>query len=140
MNFEERVNNAITKTIAELLKLGEETAQISFNTHTMTYDGESVTVTSQQTAWNEGVISATGDGVLFQEYGTGVGAIHPDGGIYNFTPGSWSRTKGTGKFDRDGYWWWKGKYYKGVPPAMAMYQARKTIEQNAQKIFEEEFK
>lgn len=140
MNIEEQVNGIISKMVDYLLELGEQTAQSSFNAHTMTYGGESVTVMSEKTDFNKGVVSATGDGVLFQEYGTGVGAIHPEGGEYGYTPGSWSSTKGTGMFAEKGYWWWKGKYYKGVPPAMAMYSARKTVEQNIQKAYEEALK
>ena len=98
MNVEEQVNDIISKMVDYLLELGEQTAQSSFNAHTMTYDVESVTVMSEKTDFNKGVVSATGDGVLFQEYGTGVGAIHPEGGEYGYTPGSWSSTKGTGMF------------------------------------------
>lgn len=137
ISVEQVVKENVSKFIDQLLEIGESTAQVLFNAHAMTYeDYYPVTVTSNKVDWNEGEIVASGDDVLFQEFGTGVGAIHPNGQEYGFVPGSWSKDHAQ-QFTQKGYWYYNGKRYVGQPPAMAMYQARKTIEMNEDRIWRE---
>lgn len=138
--IEEQLQNAIQETIGNVIREAEQTAIARYGAYSSEYELAPPVVTSYMESWNRGVVSARGNGVLFQEYGTGVGAVHPDRDKYGFTPGSWSKTYGTGQFAEKGYWYYKGRQWVGVPPSMAMYEARKTIIRNFAKTFEEALK
>lgn len=90
------------------------------------------------------ILRAFGSQVYFVEFGAGTAAgenydtsvILPPVPI---TPGSWSKTIGTGEFDRWKTWHHKGIKYDKVVPRKGMYLAVKEIEQNIKTIAEEVF-
>lgn len=90
------------------------------------------------------ILRAFGSQVYFVEFGAGTAAgenydtsvILPPVPI---TPGSWSKTLGTGEFDRWKTWHHKGIKYDKVVPRKGMYLAVKEIEQNIKTIAEEVF-
>ena len=89
-------------------------------------------------------VIATGQATLFIEFGSGVmmGYGHPE--PMGYGPGTYP---GKGHWDDPNGWWLpksvqeetgQNKSY-GNPPAMAMYTARKTLEQDLQRIAQEVF-
>lgn len=95
------------------------------------YDGENRDVDVSVRAIKGGrSVVASGESVLFIEYGSGIryGYGHPDPGVYG--PGTWSESeKGHGHWDDPNGWFIPGTRQRsyGNPPAMAMYEAKKTI-------------
>lgn len=127
------------KTFEEnLLRVGEERANIDFNS--VVYEGDrDVTFSQDFPSIDEFTLRASGKGVIFMEYGSGVGATHPEGSSKGFTPDSWS-VNDKREFHEKGYWHYNGKTIYGQPPARAMYNARKEMLKNANEKFEEVFK
>lgn len=90
-------------------------------------------------------VRADGDAVLFLEFGSGIkyGGGHPEAGKYRMGPGKYPIPPGKGHWNSDRGWWLpkdKGKGHTyGNPPAMAMYDARKEIEERLESIVREVF-
>ena len=130
---------------AELLNrlamLGASTASIRFAR--AIYTGlKDATVTVEPIA-NGYVIKAEGQSVLFLEFGSGIryGSGHPENAKYGMGPGTYPDGKGHWD-DLKGWWLPKNKgggHTYGNPPAMAMYEARKSIEQELVRIVKEVF-
>lgn len=77
---------------------------------------------------------ASGKGLYFIEFGTGVTATTDEGSQFGFTPWSWSKTQGTGFGAKHGWWVFRGKngewqYRTGTIPCLGMYHAKKTIQE-----------
>lgn len=90
------------------------------------------------------ILRAFGSQVYFVEFGAGTAAgENYDTSVIlppvDITPGSWSKTLGTGEFDRWKTWHHKGIKYDKVVPRKGMYLAVKDIEQNIKTIAEEVF-
>lgn len=90
------------------------------------------------------ILRAFGSQVYFVEFGAGTAAgENYDTSVIlppvDITPGSWSKTLGTGEFDRWKTWHHKGIKYDKVVPRKGMYLAVKEIEQNIKTIAEEVF-
>lgn len=100
-----------------------------------TYDGTNdVTVQAQQTS-NGAAVHASGNAVLFIEYGAG--AIYPNyPGVDPYGRGSWSMgPNGKGHWnDPNGWYYAHGKKSWGNPPAAAMFHAEQSMNNNAQRI------
>ena len=84
-------------------------------------------------------VLATGQTVLFVEFGTGlIGEGHPE--PHGMTPGSYSDTVGKGHWDNiDGWWYAHGKKSHGNPPNMPMYTTVKELELEIERVVQEEF-
>lgn len=124
-----------------LVMLGASTASIRFAR--ATYTGlKDATVTVEPIA-NGYVIKAEGQSVLFLEFGSGIryGSGHPENAEYGMGPGTYP--DGKGHWDDPKGWWLPknkgGGHTYGNPPAMAMYEARKSIEQELVRIVKEVF-
>lgn len=122
--------------------------------------GEDVAVTAYADAGAEGnddvnvevvkegnaryILRAYGSQVYFVEFGAGTAAgenydtsvIEPP---VDITPGSWSRTQGTGEFAKSklGYWHYKGEHYEQITPRKGMYLASKEISESIKEIANE---
>lgn len=89
------------------------------------------------------VIKAEGESVLFLEFGSGItyGGGHPEAAEHGMGPGTYPQ--GKGHWDDPRGWYLPkekgGGHTYGNPPAMAMYEARKTIEQELPRIVKEVF-
>lgn len=130
---------------AELLDrlalLGASTASVRFAR--AIYTGlKDVNVTVEPIT-NGYVIKAEGESVLFLEFGSGIryGSGHPENAKYGMGPGTYPSEKGN--WDNPNGWYIPkdrgGGHTYGNPPAMAMYEARKAIEQELVRIVKEVF-
>lgn len=124
-----------------LAMLGASTASIRFAR--ATYTGlKDATVTVEPIA-NGYAIKAEGQSVLFLEFGSGIryGSGHPENAEYGMGPGTYP--DGKDHWDDPKGWWLPknkgGGHTYGNPPAMAMYEARKSIEQELARIVKEVF-
>jgi len=89
---------------------------------------------------NEGVISASGEAVGFAEFGAGdnvVGIAFENGPDFPVYPGSYSETKGSGDYVRQGFWYFGGNRYYGVPARQGLLNAKEFIIQSAPYIAKE---
>lgn len=124
-----------------LAMLGASTASIRFARATYTgLKDAAVTVKSIAKGY---VVKAEGQSVLFLEFGSGVryGDGHPENAEYGMGPGTYPDGKSHWD-DPKGWYLPKDKgsgHTYGNPPAMAMYEARKTIEQELVRIVKEVF-
>lgn len=88
-------------------------------------------------------VRAGGKAVLFVEFGVGItyGFGHPEAQEHGMGPGTYPSDKGHWK-DPNGWWLPKsagGYHTYGNPPAMPMYEARKTIIRELPRIVKEVF-
>ena len=86
------------------------------------------------------IVKADGKSVLFIEFGSGItyGYGHPENGTYGMGPGTYPDGKGHWN-DPKGWYIPGGQHTYGNPPAMPMYTARKTIEEELPRIVKEVF-
>lgn len=133
---------AKAKELAErLATLGASVASIRFAR--ATYTGiKDTTITVEQIA-NGYAVKADGESVLFLEFGSGItyGGGHPENSEFGMGPGTYP--DGKGHWDDPRGWWIPksagGGHTYGNPPAMAMYEARKTIIRELPRIVKEVF-
>lgn len=133
---------AKAKELAEqLATLGASVASIRFAR--ATYTGiKDATITVEQIA-NGYAVKADGESVLFLEFGSGItyGGGHPENSEFGMGPGTYP--DGKGHWDDPRGWWIPksagGGHTYGNPPAMAMYEARKTIIRELPRIVKEVF-
>lgn len=124
-----------------LAALGATVASIRFSR--AVYTGKKdVEVTAEELP-NGYKVKADGESVLFIEFGSGVtyGYGHPEAGEFGMGPGTYP--DGKGHWDDPKGWYLPksagGGHTFGNPPAMPMYEARKTIEQELPRIVKEVF-
>lgn len=101
------------------------------------YDGVNDVVVSMETGNNVWSITASGEAVLFIEYGTGITYPHTSefGDYSAYPPASWSVNHGQWlvepKVSKLGGKWpipgWKNYWTKGNPSANVMYQAENAL-------------
>lgn len=124
-----------------LAMLGASTASIRFAR--ATYTGLKDAAVTVEPIAKGYVVKAEGQSVLFLEFGSGVryGDGHPENAEYGMGPGTYP--DGKGHWDDPNGWYLPkdkgGGHTYGNPPAMAMYEARKTIEQELIRIVKEVF-
>ena len=137
--LEQAVDEALTKTISRLVDLGADTARASYDSLQSRYDFlDTVRVTKQKDR-RTGRITMSSRDILFQEFGAGIGAIHPRGHEFGYIEDSWSVNHAQ-MFHNYGYWYHGKQKLTGIPAACGWYNAYKEISNNAGKIFKEEFK
>lgn len=124
-----------------LASLGATVASIRFSR--AVYTGQKdvdVSVEEMPTGYK---VKADGESVLFIEFGSGVtyGYGHPEAGEFGMGPGTYP--DGKGHWDDPKGWYLPksagGGHTFGNPPAMPMYEARKSIEQELPRIVKEVF-
>lgn len=126
----------------KLADLGVDVATMRFKLTAADKDKDERTVVPIETA-NGFIVRATGRTVLFIEFGAGVtyGYGHPEANEYGMGPGTYPSDKGHWD-DPNGWWVPKsagGYHTYGNPPAMPMYEARKTIIRELPRIVKEVF-
>lgn len=129
--------DAKMQTVCErLATLGAVRASLEFSR--APYSGENdVAVTAEPygSGWR---VRASGEAVLFIEFGAGVtyGYGHPDPQGYG--PGTYPSTKGHWD-DPNGWWYAHGRHTYGNPPAAAMYHAEQDIRASIERVVSEVF-
>ena len=126
--FEQRLTDKTSRLVARLAQMGAQSASIGFNG--ASYDGDgSVNVTWEMRGENAAAVVAAGNAVLFIEFGAGylMGYGHPD--PMGYGPGTYNPSSPNWK-NPNGWYYAHGKKSYGNPPAAAMYNARKELEQN----------
>lgn len=124
-----------------LTTLGASTASIRFAR--ATYTGLKDATVTVEPITKGYVVKAEGESVLFLEFGSGIryGGGHPENSEYGMGPGTYP--DGKGHWDDPKGWYLPkdkgGGHTYGNPPAMAMYEARKSIEQELVRIVKEVF-
>lgn len=120
-------------------KVGESSASAYHAFASAQYDGVNDVVVDMESGDNTWKITASGDAVLFIEYGTGLRFKHDSqfGDYGQYDPGSWSGTHGRYLFrPKWVFWhdWWPvpgyGQTYQtlGNPSANVMYNTQKNLE------------
>ncbi len=126
---------------ARLAMLGASVASIRFTR--AVYSGMRDANVSVEAIPNGYTVRAEGQSVLFIEFGSGItyGYGHPEAAENGMGPGTYQ--DGKGHWDDPRGWWLPksagGGHTYGNPPAMAMYEARKTIERELPRIVKEVF-
>ena len=124
-----------------LAMLGATTASLRFSR--AIYTGPKDAVITVEEIDNGYVVKAEGECVLFVEFGSGIkyGSGLPENAEYGMGPGTYPN--GKGHWDDPHGWYLPkdkgGGHTYGNPPTMAMYDARKTIEQDLVRIVREVF-
>lgn len=133
---------AKAKELAErLATLGASVASLRFAR--ATYTGVKDAAVTVEPITNGYMVRANGESVLFLEFGSGVryGTGHPEASDFGMGAGTYP--DGKGHWDDPRGWWIPksagGGHTYGNPPAMAMYDARKQIEQELPRIVKEVF-
>ena len=130
----ERKSKLLTQRLAQL---GASVASLSFSR--AFYNGDNDVVISVEPRGENGyAIIASGEAVCFIEFGTGVGANHPQGAERGFTPGSWSIDHEQ-QYSKKGYWYYNGQKMIGSTPGRGMYDAAKEIRSQIEQIAREVF-
>lgn len=88
-------------------------------------------------------ITASGEAVSFLEFGAGAmtnsADMFADIVSYEVSPGSWSRTEGSGQYERDGYWYFGGVRYSYIMPRGGMQKAYEAVQTKCFEIAREVF-
>lgn len=127
------------KELAErLAELGVQVARIQFDRGS--YLGDKDVSVTKEPKGNGYIVRADGKSVLFIEFGTGItyGFGHPEAQEHGMGPGTYPDGKGHWN-DPRGWYIPGGQHTYGNPPAMPMYTARKTIEEELPRIVKEVF-
>lgn len=141
-NYKRKLDGNVTELVRQTTEFGRNEASSNFNS--AKYDGtKDVRVTSRAYK-KEGTVTASGESVLFIEFGTGIAYPndHPEATSLGIEHGSWSEgPEGKGHWDDPNGWFYAhGKRSWGNPANRCMYNAKKEVERNAQKIAREVFK
>lgn len=118
--------------------LGVQVARVQFERGS--YLGEKDVSVTAEPKGNGYIVRADGKSVLFIEFGTGItyGFGHPEAQEHGMGPGTYPDGKGHWN-DPRGWYIPGGQHTYGNPPAMPMYTARKTIEEELPRIVKEVF-
>ena len=136
--FDEYVADLIEKanTVCErLAAIGAVRASLDFSR--AIYNGTNDVAVTVEPIDNGYAIHATGNAVLFIEFGSGAsyGYGHPEPEGYG--PGTYP---GKGHWDDPNGWWYGNHEHSyGNPPAAAMYHAKQDVLQEVQRIADEVF-
>lgn len=121
-----------------LADMGVEKAELNFST--VIYDGIYDFEVHAEPQGNGFVVKASGEKILFIEFGTGLGGFgHPEsngygGGTYP-GKGNWDNPKGWWYSNEDG----SGHHSYGNPPNMSMYNTVKDLEMQLEQVVREVF-
>lgn len=124
-----------------LAMLGASVASIRFSR--AIYTGPKDAIVTVEAVPNGYRVKANGESVLFIEFGSGItyGSGHPEAQEFGMGPGTYP--EGKGHWDDPKGWYLPkekgGIHTYGNPPAMPMYESRKSIEQELPRIVREVF-
>ena len=141
--YRQNLNAKIRTFIERLGNLGVNTAEIKYRT--AKYDGENdVLVLAEWESDTSLRIVASGEAVLFIEFGSGLGGYgHPQAKEFGYGPGTYSDNEAIGGkghwTDPDGWYYRHGEKSHGNPPARAMYDAGKEMRSQIVQIAREVF-
>lgn len=143
--YKEQFKASVTETVKQATEIGKAEAQMRFAI--AKYDGTKDVRVTSTVRKRTGTITASGESVLFIEFGTGLEAENPRDipmGFYStaYLPGSWSEgPQGKGHWDNPHGWYYAhGRRTKGNPANKCMYDAAKEVERNVGRIAREVFK
>jgi len=112
--------------IAELAEHGRDVAQQAFDSADPAYGNTDATVAIEYDGTTDFRIVATGEDVMFMEFGTGVETIVIRDTVQSevdIRDGSWSESVG-GEYAKYGdYWHWHKQRFTGTPPMCGMQDA-----------------
>ena len=124
-----------------LADMGAVNVSLGFSRAVYTGDKD-VDVTVEQLSDNKYAIVASGETVLFLEFGSGItyGYGHPNPSVDGqpMGPGTYPSDKGHWK-DPKGWWIPGSEHTYGNPPSMTMYQTGKDLRENLEQIAREVF-
>ena len=122
-----------------LATVGATVASIQFSR--AVYSGTNDVSVRVDNTGSVAVIYAEGEAVAFIEFGSGdrYGHGHPQAGEFGMGPGTYPEGKGFWNNPK-GWWYGHSQHTYGNPPAMAMYQAVKTMTEQITTIAKEVFR
>lgn len=129
--YKQSLNGKIRIFVERLGSLGVNTAAIKFRA--AEYDGDNdVNVSAEWIGDTSLRVVASGESVLFIEFGSGLGGYgHPQAKEFGYGPGTYSDNEligGKGHWtDPEGWYYRHGEKSHGNPPARAMYDAGKEM-------------
>lgn len=134
--LKDAVQNDVPNTLAKAVS--DQTTRAMSGFASAEYDGINDVTVSMETGDNTWSIVASGESVLFIEYGSGIFYPHTSefGNASAYPPTSWSASHGKWLVDPKvttygGKWpipGWKGYWTKGNKSANVMYDTRKTLQ------------
>ena len=132
----------LSNTLAEkLAKIGCEVVSEEYTAMADFYESKPFVVETIKT--DEGyAIIATGENVMFLEFGAGdmvEDYEHPEADLPPIESGEWSRTEGSGVYDRHGFWHYRRKLFRGTYATKGFYYASEEMKEQAVKIAKEVF-
>lgn len=129
--YKQSLNGKIKIFVERLGSLGVNTAAIKFRA--AKYDGDNdVNVSAEWIGDTSLRVVASGEAVLFIEFGSGLGGYgHPQAKEFGYGPGTYSDDESIGGkghwTDPEGWYYRHGEKSHGNPPARAMYDAGKEM-------------
>ena len=125
--------------VKRLADIGAFDAHIRFANAFYTGDRD-FDVTVEQLDENTFAIVASGETILFIEFGAGItyGYGHPQAGEFGYGPGTYPSEKGHWN-DPKGWWTPDGVHTYGNPPGMPMYRTAKELAQRVEEVAKEVF-
>lgn len=144
-DFKKQYQANVKETIKQCVEIGKAEAETRFAI--AEYAGpKDVKITSRVNK-RSGTVTASGESVLFIEFGTGLEAENPrdiPAEVYKsaYLPGSWSEgPEGKGHWDDPNGWYYEhGQRTKGNKANKCMYDVYKEVERNLKSIVKEVFK
>lgn len=141
--YKRDLDNKARIVVERLASLGATNASLGFARAVTTENDVQVTV--EWVDSNTMRIRATGEEVLFIEFGTGItyGYGHPMAQELGYGPGTYPTKLAKGKWDNPNGWWYSKdgnpKHTYGNPPNAVMYDTMKMIEREAERVVREVF-
>lgn len=141
--YKRDLENKARIVVERLASLGATNASLGF-ARAVTSEND-VQVTVEWVDSNTMRIRATGEEVLFIEFGAGItyGYGHPMAQELGYGPGTYPTKLAKGKWDNPNGWWYSKdgnpKHTYGNPPNAVMYDTMKMIEREAERVVREVF-
>lgn len=144
LEFQKMIEQKTQELCQRCASIGLEVASLNYSQ--ADYMGNNDTTVTVVPVKNGYAVRANGEAVMFLEFGAGylMGYGHPEAGEFGMGPGTWPPADPDHPHWNDARGWylprWKGGGHTyGNSPSMAMYRARKEIEQNIKQIVTEVF-
>ena len=137
--YKKWIERKTDELVRRLADMGAVNVSLGFSRAIYTGD-KNVNVTVEQRGPNSYAIVASGQSILFIEFGSGItyGYGHPQAGEFGYGPGTYPSDKGHWD-DPHGWWIPGGQHTYGNPPAMAMYNTAKELRARLAEIAKEVF-
>lgn len=137
--YKKWIERKTDELVRRLADMGAVNVSLGFSRAIYTGD-KNVNVTVEQRGPNSYAIVASGESVLFLEFGSGItyGYGHPQAGEFGYGPGTYPSDKGHWD-DPHGWWIPGGQHTYGNPPSMTMYLTGKELHDRLTEIAKEVF-